>query len=188
MSREPIETVGRLKAARLWMPPIADDGIRWAEALGLSPARMDAGKVKEAVREGTVDAAVMTPLGAILLQWHVEFQCVSDEPLMALAAVVAIRKESLDGLEEADAAALRNALAEVFSAVAADLRSKTPESMDVLVQNGVARHPLGTTPEERAEWDAWATDVGDRLAAEGIVPVGKLEEVRQALAEFRSRP
>lgn len=188
LSGSPIETVDQLKAARLWMPPVGAEAARWAESLGLSTARMDASQVRDALRAGTVDAAIVPPLGAILLQWHVEFKCVSDEPLMALAAVVAIRKEALERLDAADAAALREVLADAFAAAAADLRGKAPESMDVLVQNGVARHPLGAPPDGRAAWDAWAAEVGDRLAAEGIVPAAKLEDVRRALAEFRVEP
>lgn len=188
LSKTPIETVDQLKAARLWMPAVRIEAVRWAESLGLAPARMDASKVKDALREGTVAAAIVPPLGAILLQWHVEFTCVSAEPFMDLFAAVAIRNEALARLDAADAAALREVLAGAFSASAADLRGKAPESMDVLVQNGVGRHPLGATPEQRSEWEQWAAEAADRLAAEGVVPLARLEDVRRALAEFRAEP
>ena len=149
---------------------------------------LEAPQVREALRQGTVDAAIVPPLGAILLQWHTEIKNVEDTPFVCLYAAVVLRKDALAALEGPDQAVLRNDLARAFLATADDLRGKESESLDVLAQNGVARHTLGSTPEQRAEWEAWAGAVADRLAAEGRVPAAELAQARQALAEFRAKP
>ena len=187
-SRTPVETVAQLKASKLWVPPTEPESIRAAESYGVTLVPLEAPQVREALRQGTVDAAIVPPLGAILLQWHTEIKNVEDTPFVCLYAAVVLRKDALAALEGPDQAVLRNDLARAFLATADDLRGKESESLDVLAQNGVARHTLGSTPEQRAEWEAWAGAVADRLAAEGRVPAAELAQARQALAEFRAKP
>ena len=187
-ARMPVETVDRLKSVRLWVPPAEPEALREAESYGVALVPLEASQVRDALRAGTVDAAIVPPLGAILLQWHVEIQSVSDEPFLDLPGAVVFRKEALAALDEADRAALREELARAFAAAVDDLRGKEQESLDVLVQNGVARRPFGTTPEQRAAWEAWAAGVADRLAAAGRVPADGVAQARRTLAEFRAEP
>ena len=187
-SKGPVETVAQWRAARLWAPTEDPDALRMAEADGLAPGPLGASQVRAAWRGGAVDAAVVPPLGAIVLQWHGEVGSVSEVPLAALCGAVALRTESLAGLEAADRAVLRDGLARAFAAAADELRRKEPEALDVLARNGVARHPLGSTPEQKAEWEAWAVAAADRLVAGGRIPGDALARARQALAEFRAGP
>lgn len=183
-----IETPAQLKAARLWGPPVSADSIRDLESYGVSLVPMEAGQVKAALRQKAVDAVVVPPLGAILLQWHPEFTQVIDTPFVSLAAVVVLRKEIFESLKLADQALLRKELAAAFMGVAEDLRQKESEALDVLAMNGVKRVPLGRSPEQQAEWLAWSTDVADQLAADGFIPAATLAETRTTLAAWRSAP
>lgn len=187
-SRVPVETVAQLQAAKLWVPPTEPEAIRVAESYGVTLVPLAAPQVREALRQGTVDAAIAPPLGAILLQWHTEIKNVADTPFLCLYAAVVLRKDALAALESPDQTVLRDVLSRAFSAAADDLRGKESESLDVLAQNGVARHALGSTPEQRAEWESWAVAVADRLAAEGRIPAGLVEQARKTLAEFRAKP
>jgi TRAP-type transport system periplasmic protein len=187
-SRAPVETVAQLQAARLWVPPTEPVSIRLAESYGVTLVPLEAPRVREALRNGTVDAAIVPPLGAILLQWHTEIKNVADTPFLCLYAAAVLRKDALAALEGPDQTVLRDGLGRAFSAAADDLRGKESESLDVLAQNGVVRHPLGATPEQRNEWEAWATTVADRLVAEGRIPAGLVEQARQTLSDFRAQP
>jgi len=183
----PLETVAQLKAIRLWVPPAEADSIRAAESYGMTVVPMEASRVREALQKGRVDAVMVPPLGAILLQWHAEVNSVLDAPFLCLYAVVVLREDVLAALDEADRDLLREELSRVFSAVAADGRRKEPEALEVLALNGVERHPLGDTPDQRAEWNVWSLAVASRLVDEGYIPADALERARQSLVEFRAR-
>jgi TRAP-type transport system periplasmic protein len=183
-----METPAQLKAARLWVPPASAESIRDVESYGVSLVPMHAGKVRDALRQDALDVVVAPPLGAILLQWHPELTQVIDTPLVSLAAVVVLRKEALESLETADQVLLRDELSAVFLSLAEDLRQKESEALEVLALNGVERKPLGSTPEQQAEWMAWATGVADQLAADGFIPAATLAETRKVLAAWRSAP
>lgn len=186
LARTPVATAAQFQAQRLWVPPDASESRRIVEAYGVTPAPMDVAEVRAALHDGRVDAAILPPLGAIVLQWHVEVRSVSDEPFLPLFAAVVLRREALTGLAAGDQAVVRERLAEAFQAACRSVAGQEAEALDVLVQNGVARQPLGTTPEERAGWDAWAQATGDRLATEGLVSAAQLQDVRAGLAEFRA--
>jgi len=186
-STAPLETVAQLKAARLWIPPTEEQAIQEAESYGVTPVPMEAAEVRDALREDIVDAVLVPPLGAILLQWHAELKSVMDAPFLCLYAVVILRQDAFATLDALDQALLRDELSRAFFAIAADGRQKEPEALDVLAQNGVVRRPPGTTPEQRTEWETWSDAVAERLVANGHVPADALKQARQSLAEFRER-
>ena len=186
LARTPVESAAQFKGLRLWVPAEASASRRIFEAYGVTPVPMDVTQVRAALREGRVDTAILPPLGAIVLQWHVEVRSVSAEPFLALFAAVALRREAWTDMAAGDQAVVREQLAKAFQTACRSMAGQEAEALDVLMQNGVAQQPLGTTPEERDGWDAWAQATGDRLAAEGLVPATQLQEVRAALAEFRA--
>jgi TRAP-type C4-dicarboxylate transport system substrate-binding protein len=183
MARMPLEP-GSLAARRLWIPPADDHERRAAAAWGMVTVPLAPGEVREALHAGSLDAVVAPPLGAILLQWHVEVKWLLDAPLVALDSAVVVRREALENLAAADRASGRAELPRAFAAIAADLRSKEAEAVEVLARNGVVRHSLDDGPA-RAAWEAWADAVADRLAAEGYIHAESLAEVRAVRAEFR---
>ena len=187
-STRPLETAGEWQAARLWVPAADAQSVRLAEAYGVPLVALPAPEVRAALRAGAVEAFVAPPLGAILMQWHVETRCASDRPLLRLSAALVLRAEMLESLEPSDREQVRTELAQAFSAIAAAWRSQEPEALGVLAQNGVTLHPFGATADQQAEWKAWAAGVGERLAAQGWIPAGLLAEVRQTLAEHRAAP
>jgi TRAP-type transport system periplasmic protein len=187
-SRTRIQTVAELHEAQLWVPASPPESMRMVESYGMPLVPLETSQVREALRQGTVAAAIIPPLGAILLQWHLEFKSVVAAPFLCLYAVVVVRKDALAELEVADQAVLREELGRAFSAAAEDLRRKESESLDVLAQSGVERLPLGGAFGPTAEWEAWAATVADRLVAAGVVPAAVREQARQSLADFRATP
>ena len=169
LSVRPLETVEAFQASRLWVP--AEDAHAWelSAAYGTARVSLSAAQVRGALQDGSVEAVVAPPLGAILLQWHVELNSVSDRPFLHLLGAGVLKREALEKLEEEDRTLVCAGLAAAFRAVAGDLRQKEAEALDVLVQNGARRHPFGITPEQETGWEAWAARVAERLSGAGVV-------------------
>ena len=187
-SRTRVQTAGELQAARLWAPASQPESLSLLESYGMPLVPLDVAQVREALRQQAVEAAIVPPLASILLQWHLEFKSVVDVPFLGLYAVVVIRKDALGALADSDQALLRAELARAFAAAAADLRRTESESLDVLAQSGVERLPLGGTPAQHADWEAWAAAVAERLVAADLVPAAALEQARQAVADVHATP
>ncbi len=169
LSVQPLETVEAFQASRLWVP--AEDPRAWelSAAYGTARISLAASQVRGGLQDGSVEAVVAPPLGAILLQWHVELRSVSDRPFLHLLGAGVLKREALEKMEAEDRALVCASLAAAFEAVAGDLRQKEAESLEVLVQNGAGRHPFGITPEQEAGWVAWASRVAEHLSGAGVV-------------------
>ena len=183
-ARMPLEPEAGLAGWRLWVPPAAADELAAAAAWGLEPVPLAPVDVRAALHAGALDAVVVPPLGAILMQWHVELKWVLDVPLVPLGSAVVLRREVWEQLEPADREVVRAALARVFATIAADLRGKEAESLEVLVRSGGVRQSLAD-PAARAVWEEWGAGVADRLAGTGYVSGDSLAAARAALAELR---
>ena len=188
LSRAPADTVAQFKGARLWMPPAESDSLRAAESYGMTVVPLETAKVREGLRQGEVDTVIMSPLGAILLQWHTEVRYVMDAPFLCLFTAAVLREEALAKLEEPDRVVLRDVLSRAFVAAVEEARGKEAEALRVLVQNGVEIRKLGASPEQQAEWREWAKEVAERLVREGLLAAELLEQARAAVTEARRAP
>lgn len=168
-SVRPLETVEDFQASRLWVP--TEDACAWdlSEAYGTLRVPLAAPQVRAALHDGSIETVVAPPLGAILLQWHVELKSVSDRPFLHLLGAGVLRREALAKLEKEDQERICAGLAVAFRAVAGDLRHQEAEALDVLVQNGVERHALGSSAEQESGWETWAARVAERLSGQGVV-------------------
>ena len=185
-SVRPIESVAALKTVRLWAPPASPESIQEAEGYGVTLRVMDAGRVRDALRQGELDAVLVPPLGAIVLQWGPELKVVAEPPFLCVEAVLGVRKESLSGMTPADQTLLRQELTAALTQLAEELHQKEQEALEVLEKNGLARRPLWKTASQQEEWRRWADEVADRMSEEGWLPAGVLDRTRSALTELRA--
>ena len=184
-SMQPVDTVEKLQAAKLWVPPEEPELLALAKQYGITLVPLELNKVREGLEQGVVDTVITPPVGAIVMQWHADLKCVMDAPFMYVYVVIVWRQEAFDKLSLADRALLQEVLGPVFAAAFRETRLKEAEALDVLAQNGVARHKLAATPEQQAAWSAWASAVADRLVNAGSLSSNVLTTVRARLAEFR---
>ena len=168
-SVRPLETVEDFQASRLWVP--TEDACAWdlSAAYGTLRVPLAAPQVRAALHDGSVETVVAPPLGAILLQWHVELKSVSDRPFLHLLGAGVLKREALAKLEKEDQEQICAGLAAAFRAVAGELRQQEAEALEVLVQNGVERHPFGSSAEQESGWEAWAARVAERVSGAGMV-------------------
>ena len=97
-----------LKGKRVWVPE--GDSISYAsmEALSLAPVTLPLTDVLTGLQTGLIDIVAMSPIGALVLQWHTKIKYVTEIPLVYTVGFMAIDKRAFGKLSEADVdAALR---------------------------------------------------------------------------------
>ncbi len=179
VSMRPIARPADLESLRFWVPAGDSDSLRVFESFGVRGVPLEARAVRDALRTGELDALAVPPLGAIVMQCHVEVRHVLDDPLVHLAGVAAMRRGVLERMDPTDRRLVQEELAAAFEAIAADLRRQESESLEVLILSGVARTPVEAEEGRRAEWDAWAREVADRLVAGGHVSADGVAQARR---------
>lgn len=181
----PVAVPEDLPALRFWTLPAEPGDLRIAESFGVKLVPLEVAAVRDALHDGKIDALLAPPLGAILMQWHVEVRHVLDLPLVDLAGVAALRRAAMERLTPSDRVLVRDVLAQAFAALAADARRQEPESLDVIALQGAGRATVAAGSAGRAAWDAWGVSVSDRLAAAGLVPAEPLALARRTLSSRR---
>jgi TRAP-type C4-dicarboxylate transport system substrate-binding protein len=81
MSNTPVKSLEDLKGKRVWVPE--GDSISYAsmEALSLAPVTLPLTDVLTGLQTGLIDIVAMSPIGALVLQWHTKIKYVTEIPL-----------------------------------------------------------------------------------------------------------
>ena len=132
MSNTPITSLEDMKGKRVWVPE--GDPISYAsmEALSLAPVTLPVTDVLTGLQTGLIDVVAMSPIGALVLQWHTKIKYVSELPLAYTLGFMAVDKKAFNKLSEAD------------RAIVQDVMRSTYENFNVqnLVDNRAARDSL----------------------------------------------
>ena len=114
MSNTPIKTLDDLKGKKVWIPE--GDGISRAsmEALSLSPVTLPLTDVLTGLQTGLLDIVAMSPVGAVVLQWHTKVKYVTELPLVYTLGFMAVDKRAFNKISAADRAIVDEIMRETY--------------------------------------------------------------------------
>ncbi|MDJ0916208.1 MAG: TRAP transporter substrate-binding protein DctP [Woeseiaceae bacterium] len=132
MSNTPITSLEDMKGKRVWVPE--GDPISYAsmEALSLAPVTLPVTDVLTGLQTGLIDVVAMSPIGALVLQWHTKIKYVSELPLAYTLGFMAVDEKAFNKLSDAD------------KAIVQEVMRATYENFNVqnLIDNRAARDSL----------------------------------------------
>lgn len=114
MSNTPVESLDDLKGKRVWVPE--GDTISYAsmEALQLSPVTLALTDVLTGLQTGLIDIVAMSPIGALVLQWHTKIKYMTELPLVYTLGFMAIDKKAFAKLQADDQAVVREVMTRTY--------------------------------------------------------------------------
>ena len=114
MSNTPITSLEDMKGKRVWVPE--GDPISYAsmEALSLAPVTLPVTDVLTGLQTGLIDVVAMSPIGALVLQWHTKIKYVSELPLAYTLGFMAVDKKAFNKLSAADQAIVTEVMRETY--------------------------------------------------------------------------
>ncbi len=183
MSNEPVGSLDDMRGQRVWVPE--GDNISYAamEALNLSPVSLPLTDVLTGLQTGLIDIVAISPIGALVLQWHTRVKYVTEMPLVYTMGLMVVDKRAFDRLSDGDQAIVR------------EVMRRTYENFDDvnLVDNREARDALLNTGIEVVPFDeAELTRIRDVLAAsnlevgeQGGFTMSLYEEMLGHIGEYR---
>lgn len=143
MSNTPIRKFDDLKGKKVWIPE--GDSISRAamEALSLTPVTLPLTDVLTGLQTGLIDIVAMSPIGALVLQWHTKVKYINEVPLVYTLGFMAVDKRAFNKLSADDQAIVR------------EVMERTYENFDKtnLVDNRGALEALLNTGIEKVDFD-----------------------------------
>ena len=114
MSNSPITEFDDLKGKKVWIPE-GDNVSRHAmEALSLTPVSLPLTDVLTGLQTGLIDIVAMSPIGALVLQWHTKVKYINEVPLVYTLGFMAVDKRAFNKLSAGDQAIVREVMERTY--------------------------------------------------------------------------
>lgn len=163
MSNEPVRSLDDLRGQRVWVPE--GDAISYAsmEALELSPVTLPLTDVLTGLQTGLIDIVAISPIGALVLQWHTRVKYITEMPLVYTLGFMAVDKRAFDRLSDSD------------QTIVAEVMGNTYANFDVanLVDNNGARDALLNAGVESVPFDDAEIERVRNVLAESNLKLGE---------------
>lgn len=164
MSNEPVKQLSDLKGKKVWVPE--GDTISYAamEALSLSPVTLPLTDVLTGLQTGLIDIVAMSPIGALVLQWHTKIKFITDMPLVYTMGYMAIDAKALRKISPADQRIVREVMTRTYSKFNDDNLVDNQDALQALLNTGIEVVALneGEVAEIRAILDKTNHAMGEQ--------------------------
>ncbi len=114
LSNTPVASLEDLKGKRVWVPE--GDRISYAsmEALDLSPVTLPLTDVLTGLQTGLIDIVAISPIGALVLQWHTKVKYMTELPLAYTLGFMAIDQKAFSRLTSNDQKIVREVMTRTY--------------------------------------------------------------------------
>jgi len=183
-TRRPVESMKQLRATKLWRWGSDQVAIATEKRMGMQSVPLALTEAARAFDDGVVDGFYAIPAAALVFQWSVQASYLIDLPGDYLTGCMLVTRRSIDRVDPADLAILREAGARAAVRIE-DLGRRQDRS---LLGGGFNRQGLKKIPvsaQFRAEFFAAARRARDELP-EDLVTHALMDRVLQLLADYRA--
>ena len=151
MSIEPVRSLDDLRQRKSWIPEQSDVGLLVYRYVGVTPISLAMSDVLTGLQTGLIDTVVMSPIGALALQWHTHIKHVTDQPVNYTAAMLIIDKKSFNKLSESDQQIVRDVMGKVYKQIDEQNKVDNVSARQALINQGVEFIQLSDS--EKEEWE-----------------------------------
>ena len=184
MSNKPMRNLADFEGQKVWLPE--DDQIDYEalRALGIAPVVMPMTDVLTGLQTNLLDSVSVSPVGALVLQWHTKLQYITDLPLTYVYAALVLNRKYFEKLSPADQSVVREVMDGIYTKIDAANVTDNEDAMQALIDSGLqkVKPDSGQIPR----WREIIFKSNRKMAEQGAFSVELLDELKAHLAEFRS--
>ena len=184
MSNTPIETLDDLKGMKVWIPEGDLISRRSMEALQLSPVTLPLTDVLTGLQTGLIDIVAMSPIGALVLQWHTKVKYMTELPLVYTLGFMAVDKRAFNKLSAADQAIVREVMERTYVNFDKVNLVDNREARDALINAGIESVPIDMGEYRRVRQALMASTA--KLGDDGLFTPALYKEMLGHIEQYRS--
>jgi len=183
MSNTPVKGLDDLKGKRVWVPE--GDNISYAsmEALSLAPVTLPLTDVLTGLQTGLIDIVAMSPIGALVLQWHTKIKYMTEIPLVYTVGFMAVDKRAFSKLSDADQQVVRDVMQETYEKFDIANLQDNREARDALLNAGIESVPFDA--DEVARLRERLLESNKELGSKGAFSMALYDEMMGYVTEYR---
>ena len=183
LTAEPVRVPADLQQQKVWVPQNDVVSARLAQSIGVTPIPLTLPDVLPGLQTGLVNTVAVSPMGAIMLQWHTRVAHITDIPLMYFCGVISLTGKSFNKLSTDDQAVVKAVFGRSFKLIDERNRMDNVKAFAALTNQGVETVVL--TDAERNAWLAMQAPGEQMMQTEGQLSTEALERIKGLVEAFR---
>ena len=183
LTAEPVRVPADLQQQKVWVPQNDVVSARLAQSIGVTPIPLTLPDVLPGLQTGLVNTVAVSPMGAIVLQWHTRVAHITDIPLMYFCGVISLTGKSFNKLSADDQAVVKAIFGRAFKLIDERNRMDNVKALEALTNQGVETVVL--TDAERDAWLAMRAPGEQMMQSEGQLSREALERIKGLVEAFR---
>jgi TRAP-type C4-dicarboxylate transport system substrate-binding protein len=185
MSKASVRSVEELRNQKVWVPDHDPTISKAMHAFGITPIPLPIADVRASLQTGLIDTVTVSPIGAIVLQWHTQVKYLTELPLAYVYGLMVVERRAFMKISPKDQEIVRQAMEHVFEEIDRQNRTANIEALKVLRNLGIqfVEPVLGT----EGDWFAVAAGVTQRLVDSGVVSKTIVNVLDGHLEAYRSQ-
>ena len=183
LTAEPVRVPADLQQQKVWVPQNDVVSARLAQSIGVTPIPLTLPDVLPGLQTGLVNTVAVSPMGAIVLQWHTRVAHITDIPLMYFCGVISLTGKSFNKLSADDQAVVKGVFGKAFKLIDERNRMDNMKALEALTNQGVETVVL--TEAERDAWLAMQAPGEQMMQSEGQLSTEALERIKGLVEAFR---
>jgi TRAP-type C4-dicarboxylate transport system substrate-binding protein len=153
-------------------------------ALSLSPVTLPLTDVLTGLQTGLIDIVAMSPIGALVLQWHTKVKFITDLPLVYTMGYMAIDKKAFNKISAADQEVVREVMTRTYTQLNDANLDDNKEALQALLNTGIEQVALAEN--EIDEIRSILHQSNRDMAEQGDYSLVLYERMLQYLQEYRA--
>ena len=184
MSNEPVRGLDDLRGKRVWVPEGDTISYTSMEALSLSPVTLPLTDVLTGLQTGLIDIVAMSPIGALVLQWHTKVKFVTNMPLVYTMGFMAIDRKAFNKIDAADREIVTEVMTRIYSRFDDVNLVDNKDAFQSLLKSGIQSVMLDE--QELTEIRDILRKSNRAMAEKGEYSVELYDQMMQYVQEYRS--
>lgn len=185
MSNTPISTLDDLKGKKVWVPEGDNISRHSMEAMSLSPVSLPLTDVLTGLQTGLIDIVAMSPIGALVLQWHTKVKYITELPLVYTLGFMAVEKRAFNKISEADQAIVREVMENTYRNFDRQNLIDNRGARDALLNAGLESVPFDIDEYQRVREVLMVSTAA--LGEQGLFSPELYEEMLRYAREYRDQ-
>ena len=184
MSTVPVDTLDKLKKAKVWTWPGSPMTKAIFDEAGISGIPLSVPDVLVGLQTGLVDVVYAPPSGAIAMQWFTKTKYCTDVPLIYLVGGLMLKKSMFSKLPASDQDVMRESFQQHMNQLKHIIRKENEEALQVMAKHGVKI--LKPSSDQIDEFKALSNKAMSRLGEKSFSPEVR-KEVEEHLKTYRGK-
>ncbi len=183
LSNTPVSSLDDLKGKRVWVPEGDDVSYASMQALNLSPVTLPLTDVLTGLQTGLIDIVAISPIGALVLQWHTKVKYMTELPLSYTLGFMAVDKKAFSKLTTNDQNIVREVMERTYRNFDRTNLVDNRAARDSLIKQKI--EPVAYDEAEIAEIREAVIASNDELGEQGLFTPALYNEMLRYVDEYR---